>query len=394
MHEPVILSAVRTPLGKFQGSLSTIRAPDLGGIAIREAVKRSGLEPKDVTEVIMGNVLPAGLGQNVARQAAIAGGIPYEAGALHVNKVCGSGLKAVVLAAQAIMLGDEDVVVAGGMENMSQAPHALMESRTGIKLFDGKLRDTMVYDGLWDYYNDFHMGMTGEIIAEKFNISRAEMDDYAFNSHKKAVKAIEEGKFKDEVVPVPVPQKKGDPIMFEKDEGPRADTTVETLARLKPFFKKDGKVTAGNASTINDGASALVVTSRERADKIGAKPLAIIKGYATGGMEPAHVMSAPIPTVRKVLTKMDLKIKDFGLFEVNEAFSSQAVAVTRELGMDQTKVNVHGGAVALGHPIGCSGARILTTLLYAMQQRRVKRGMATLCMGGGLGVAMVVEREQ
>ena len=240
MHEPVILSAVRTPLGKFQGSLSTIRAPDLGGIAIREAVKRSGLEPKDVTEVIMGNVLPAGLGQNVARQAAIAGGIPYEAGALHVNKVCGSGLKAVVLAAQAIMLGDEDVVVAGGMENMSQAPHALMESRTGIKLFDGKLRDTMVYDGLWDYYNDFHMGMTGEIIAEKFNISRAEMDDYAFNSHKKAVKAIEEGKFKDEVVPVPVPQKKGDPIMFEKDEGPRADTTVETLARLKPFFKQDG----------------------------------------------------------------------------------------------------------------------------------------------------------
>jgi acetyl-CoA C-acetyltransferase len=391
--DPVIVSAVRTPIGRFQGSLSTISAPRLGALAVKEAIERAKVEKTDIDEVIMGNVISAGLGQAPARQALIYAGLPVEIGALTINKVCGSGLKAVILASQAIKAGDAKCIIAGGMENMSQGPYLLMKGRQGYRLGHDKILDATVQDGLWDVYYDIHMGNTGDIIAEKCNISRAQADEWALRSHQHATKATEGGKFKDEIVPVSIPQPKGDPVIFDKDEGPRADTSIEKLARLKPIFKNDGIVTAGNASTINDGASALVVAHPDYAQEKGLKVLATIKSYQTGGVEPQLVMYAPVPTCKKLFDRTGLKPKDFGLIEINEAFASQTVAVVKELGLEEAKVNVNGGAVALGHPIGCSGARILTTLVHAMNQRRVKRGLATLCLGGGNAVSVVVERE-
>ena len=392
MKDVVIVSGARTPQGKFAGALKGFQAPQLGGIVIKEAVKRAGIKPKDVDEVIMGCVVSAGLGQNVARQAAINAGIPYEVGALHVDKVCGSSLKAVVLAAQAIKCGDADIVVAGGMESMTNVPYALPKARFGYRMFDGKIKDLMVYDGLWDVYNDFHMGNTGEVIAERHNISREDCDKFALWSHQKAAKATEDGSFKDEIIPIEIPQKKGDPIVFDKDEGIRPDTTLEKLAKLPPFFKKDGVVTAGNASQITDGASAVVVMSREKADKLDLEPLATIKGYNTSGVEPAYVMGAPIPGVKKLLKDMKLNIDDIDLVEHNEAFSSASVAVMREFDIPREKFNVHGGAVAIGHPIGSSGSRILITLMYAMKKYKKHRGLATICLGGGNAVQMIIER--
>ncbi|RLF32823.1 MAG: acetyl-CoA C-acyltransferase [Thermoplasmata archaeon] len=392
MKDVVIVSGVRTPQGKFAGALKDFQAPQLGGIVIKEVVKRAGIKPKDVDEVIMGCVVPAGLGQNVARQAAINAGIPYEVGALHVDKVCGSGLKAVVLATQAIKCGDADIVVAGGMESMSNAPYALPKARYGYRMFDGKIVDLMVYDGLWDVYNDFHMGNTGEVIAERHNISREDCDKFALWSHQKAAKATSDGSFKDEIIPVEIPQKKGDPIVFDKDEGIRYDTTLEKLSKLPPFFKKDGVVTAGNASQITDGASAVVVMSKEKAKQLGLEPLATIKGYNTSGVEPAYVMGAPIPGVRKLLKDMKLSIDDIDLVEHNEAFSSASVAVMREFDIPKEKFNVHGGAVAIGHPIGSSGSRILITLMYALKKYKKHRGLATICLGGGNAVQMIIER--
>jgi acetyl-CoA C-acetyltransferase len=384
--DPVIVSAVRTPIGRFQGSLSTISAPRLGAIAVKEAIERAKVEKTDIDEVIMGNVISAGL-------ALIYAGLPVEIGALTINKVCGSGLKAVILASQAIKAGDAKCIIAGGMENMSQGPYLLMKGRQGYRLGHDKILDATVQDGLWDVYYDIHMGNTGDIIAEKCNISRAQADEWALRSHQHATKATEGGKFKDEIVPVSIPQPKGDPVIFDKDEGPRADTSIEKLARLKPLFKNDGIVTAGNASTINDGASALVIAHPDYAQEKGLKVLATVKSYQTGGVEPQLVMYAPVPTCKKLFDRTGLKPKDFGLIEINEAFASQTVAVVKELGLEEAKVNVNGGAVALGHPIGCSGARILTTLVHAMNQRRVKRGLATLCLGGGNAVSVVVERE-
>jgi len=391
MREVVIASAVRTPIGKFLGGLSSFTAPQLGSIAIKEAMKRAGVEGEIVEEVIMGNVLMAGLGQNPARQAAIHAGVNVGAGAVTVNKVCGSGLKAVVFATQAIKLEDADIVVAGGMESMSNAPYLLRQARTGYRLNDGVLVDAMVYDGLWDVYNDFHMGNTAELVSEKYKIPREEMDEYAYNSHMKAVKATEEGKFADEIVPVEVPQRKGEPIVVEKDEGPRADTSMERLAKLKPVFKEGGVVTAGNSSQISDGAAAMVLMSAEKAEELGVKPLAKVTGYATGGLEPEWVMMTPTVAVPKLLEKTGLKLEDFDLIELNEAFAVQPCAVMKELGMDPEKVNIHGGAVALGHPIGCSGARILVTLIYALKQTGGKRGLSTLCLGGGNAVALSIE---
>lgn len=392
MKEVVIVSGVRTAQGKFAGALKNFQAPQLGGMVIKEAIKRASLKPKDVNEVIMGCVVPAGLGQNVARQAAINAGIPYEVGALHVDKVCGSSLKAVVLATQAIKCGDADIVVAGGMESMSNVPFALPKARYGYRMFDGKIVDLMVHDGLWDVYNDFHMGNTGDIIAKKYKITREECDKFALSSHKKAAKATEDGSFKDEIMPIKIPQKKGDPIIFDKDEGIRTDTTLEKLAKLPPFFTKDGVVTAGNASQITDGASAIVVMSKEKADKLGLKPLATIKGYNTSGVEPAYVMGAPIPGVKKLLKDSKLTIDDIDLVEHNEAFSSASLAVMKECNIPEKKFNVHGGAVAIGHPIGNSGSRILITLMYAMKKYKKDRGLATICLGGGNAVSMIIER--
>ncbi|MDH7518012.1 MAG: acetyl-CoA C-acetyltransferase [Candidatus Thermoplasmatota archaeon] len=392
MKEVVIVSGVRTAQGKFDGALKGFSAPQLGGIVIKEAVKRAGLEPADVNEVIMGNVVSAGLNQNVARQAAIAAGIPYEAGAFHVDKVCGSSLKAVILAAQAIRCDDAEIVIAGGMESMTNCPYILDKARFGYRLFDGRVIDAMVNDGLWDVYNNFHMGMTGEIIAEKYNVTREDCDRFALWSHEKAAKATEEGKFKEEIVPVEIKQKKGDSIIFDKDEGIRKDSTLENLAKLKPVFKEGGVVTAGNASQITDGASAVVVMSRDKAKKLGVKPLATIRGYNTVGVKPEYVMEAPVPGVRSLLKKMNLTIDDIDLFEHNEAFSSASVTLMKEVGIPKEKFNVHGGAVALGHPIGSSGSRILITLMYAMKQYNKNRGLATICLGGGHAVSMVIER--
>jgi acetyl-CoA C-acetyltransferase len=392
MKDVVVVSGVRTAQGKFSGALKGFQAPQLGGMVIKEAVKRANLKPKDVNEVIMGCVVPAGLGQNVARQAAINAGIPYEVGSLHVDKVCGSSLKAVVLAAQAIKCGDADIVVAGGMESMSNVPFALPKARYGYRMFDGKVVDLMVHDGLWDVYNDFHMGNTGDIIAEKHNITREQCDKFALSSHHKAAKATEDGSFKDEIMPVEVPQKKADPITFDKDEGIRANTTLEKLAKLPPFFRKEGVVTAGNASQITDGASATVVMSKEKADKLGLNPLATIKGYNTSGVEPAYVMGAPIPGVKKLLKDTKFTIDDIDLVEHNEAFSSASLAVMKECNIPEEKFNVHGGAVALGHPIGSSGSRILITLMHAMKKYKKHRGLATICLGGGNAVSMSIER--
>ena len=392
MNEAVIVSAVRTAQGKFDGALKGFSAPQLGGIVLKETVKRAHLKPQDINEVIMGNVVSAGLGQNVARQAAIAGGIPYEVGCFHIDKVCGSSLKAVVLATQAIKLGDAETIIAGGMESMTNCPYILDKARFGYRLFDGKVIDAMVHDGLWDVYNDFHMGMTGEIIAEKYHITRTDCDTIAYESHKKAAAATDAGKFKDEIAPVSIKQKKGDPIVFEKDEGIRKDTTMESLGALKPFFKDGGVITAGNASQITDGASAVVVMSKEKAKKDGHEILATIKGYDTTGVKPEYVMEAPIPGVRNLFKRMKLTIDDIDLVEHNEAFSSASAALIKELDIPREKFNIHGGAIALGHPIGTSGTRILVTLLHAMKQEKKHRGLATICLGGGHAVSVIVER--
>jgi acetyl-CoA C-acetyltransferase len=391
MREAVILSAVRVPTGRFLGTLKAFRATELGALVVREAVARAGLTGDQVDEVIMGNVVSAGLGQAPARQAAIHAGLPPKVGALTINKVCGSGLKAVMLAAQGIATGDADVVVAGGMESMSNCPYLLMGAREGLRLGHGELRDSMIWDGLWDAYSDYHMGCTGEIVAEKYGVTREQQDQYALDSHRKAIAAIKAGKFKDETLPVPIPQKKGEPVLFAEDESPRADTSLPALAKLKPAFKDGGTVTAGNAPGVNDGAAALVVTSAETAKALGRKPLARIVGQAVAGLDPSLVMMTPVEAVRKLWTKTGWSAANVDLLEINEAFAVQAVAVTRELELDPAKVNVNGGAVALGHPIGASGARILTTLLYALRDRGKQRGVATLCLGGGNGVALAVE---
>ena len=392
MREAVIIAAVRTAIGKFQGSLSPFSAVDLGACVVREAVRRAGLEPTQVDEIILGNVVSAGLGQNPARQAGLKGGLHHHVAAITINKVCGSGLKAVGLAAQGIQTGDTEMVVAGGMESMTNSPYLLPQLRAGLRLGHGKVLDAMITDGLWDAFEDFHMGMTGELVAEKYKISRQRQDQYAVESHRRAIDAIQNGRFKDEIVPVSIPQKKGEPVQFATDESPRADTSLEALARLKPVFKPDGTVTAGNAPGTNDGAAALVVISREKARELGKQPMARVVGQAVSGVEPKWVMMAPVDAVRRLLNKVGWKLEDVGLFELNEAFSVQAVAVIEQLGLDPAKTNVHGGAVALGHPIGASGARILVTLLYEMARRDVKRGVAALCLGGGNAVALAIDR--
>ena len=391
MREAVILSAVRIPTGRFLGSLKGLAAPRLGAMVVKEAVARAGVDPGRIDEVILGNVVSAGIGQAPARQAAIFAGLPPQVGALTINKVCGSGLKAVMLAAQGIATGETDVVVAGGMESMSNCPYLLTKAREGLRLGNGELVDSMIHDGLWDAYDDFHMGCTGEIVADKYGISRREQDEYALASHQKAIAAIKAGRFKGEILPVPLPQKKGEALLFADDESPRADTSLEALGKLKPAFKENGTVTAGNAPGVNDGAAALVITSAETAKALGKKPLARIVAQAVAGVEPKLVMMAPVAAVETLWRKTGWGPDTVDLVELNEAFSVQAIAVCRELKLDLAKVNVNGGAVALGHPIGASGARVLTTLLYALQGRGKKRGIAALCLGGGNGVALAVE---
>jgi acetyl-CoA C-acetyltransferase len=391
MKEVVILSGVRTPIGKFQGSLKPLTATQLGAVVVKAAVERAGLDVPQIDEVIMGNVVSAGLGQNPARQAALGAGLLPDVAAMTINKVCGSGLKAVGLAAQAIQAGDADIVVAGGMESMSNAPYLLPNARDGYRLGHGTVVDSMIHDGLWDAYENFHMGNTGEIVAEKYVVSREKQDQYALNSHRKAIEAIRSGKFRDEIVPVSIPQRKGAPVLFDTDESPRADASIEALRALKPAFKKDGTVTAGNAPGVNDGAAALVITSAERAATLGKPVMARIAGHAVSGIEPALVMMAPVKAVRKLVSRIGWHLGDVDLIELNEAFSVQAIAVMEQLELNPEKVNVNGGAVALGHPIGASGARILVTLLYEMTRRNAKRGIAALCLGGGNAVALAVE---
>jgi acetyl-CoA C-acetyltransferase len=394
MEDVVIISGVRTPIGKFQGALEPLSAPQLGAIVVREAVRRAKVAPEKVDECIMGLVVSAGLGQNPARQAALNGGLPPTVGALTINKVCGSGLKAVALATQAIQTGNAEIVVAGGMESMTNAPYLLPQARKGYRLGNSQIIDSVVNDGLWDIYNNYHMGMTGENVAGKYHVTREQQDEYAVNSHRKAVQAWKECRFKSQIVPVELPaKKKGEaPVLFEKDEGPREDTSADVLRNLKPVFKKDGTVTAGNASTMNDGAAALVVTSRAKAKELGAEPMVRVVAQATSGIDPAWVMMAPVDGIRKIWAKTGWKADDVDLYEINEAFSVQSVAVIKELGLDPERVNVNGGAVALGHPIGASGARVLVTLIYELIRRNGKRGIAALCLGGGNSVAMAVER--
>lgn len=389
--EVVIVSAARTPIGKFQGGLASLTAVQLGTIAAKAALQRSGIAADQIEETIMGCVLPAGQGQNPARQVSIHAGVPVSAGAFTINKVCGSGLKSVMLAAQAIKAGDGDAYLAGGMESMSQSPYLMPKARQGYRMGHQEVLDSMINDGLWDIYNDFHMGSTGELVAEKYAITRDEQDAYAAESHRKALEAIGSGRFDEEIVSVEVPQRKGDSLVVQHDEGPRKGTSVESLGKLRAAFKKGGTVTAGNAPSVNDGAAALVVTSAEKAEELGLKPLARIVDYAIGGLEPEWVMMTPVPAVTKLFDKTGWNPQNVDLFELNEAFSVQACAVTNELKIDRSKVNVNGGAVALGHPIGASGARILVTLLHALKQRNLKRGVAGLCMGGGNGLAMAVE---
>ncbi len=392
-RESVIISAVRTPTGKFQGALKDLSATDLGALVVRESVRRAGVRPEDVDEVIMGCVIQAGVGQNPARQAALKGGIPFGVSAVTVNKVCGSGLKSIMMASQAVKLGDAEVVVAGGMESMSNAPYLLPKAREGYRLGNGTLVDAMIHDGLWCAFENYHMGNTGEVVAERYNVTRAEQDEYALNSHRKAAAAIKAGKFKDEIVPVEIPQKKGAALVFDTDEPVREDTSVEALAKLKPAFRKEGgTVTAGNAPGVNDGASALVVTSLERARSLGVEPMARIAAQATSGIQPELVMMAPVEAIRKVLKKAGWSLSEVDLIELNEAFSVQAIAIMRELELDPARVNVNGGAVALGHAIGQSGSRLLTTMLYELKRRDAHRGVAALCLGGGNAVAMAVER--
>ncbi|MEK4252930.1 MULTISPECIES: acetyl-CoA C-acetyltransferase [Ureibacillus] len=392
LNDVVIVSAVRTAIGSFQGSLKDVPATTLGAIVIKEALRRAGIQRDQVDEVIMGNVLQAGLGQNPARQAAIEAGLPKTVPAMTINKVCGSGLKTVHLASQAIAVGEADIVVAGGFENMSQAPYLLKNARSGFKMGNQNLIDSMIHDGLWCAFNDYHMGVTAENLASQYHITRQEQDEFAARSQARAAKAIEEGKFKDEIVPVEIPQRKGDPIIFDADEFVRPGTTVEKLSALRPAFKKDGTVTAGNASGINDGAAAVVVMSKKKAEELGIKPLASIVANAAVGVDPAIMGIGPAEAVRKALKKADLTLDQIDLIEANEAFAAQSIAVDRELHFDSDKLNVNGGAIALGHPIGASGTRILVTLLHEMQKRDVKYGLATLCIGGGQGVATIIQR--
>ena len=392
MQDAVIVSAVRTPTGKFLGGLKDLSATDLGALAVREAVRRAGIEPASVDECIMGHVVSAGAGQAPARQAALRGGLADHVAALTINKVCGSGLKAVMLAQQAIAVGDIEIAVAGGMESMSNCPYLLPRVREGLRMGNGELLDSMITDGLWCAFEQCHMGNAGELIAAEYHIDRAAQDEYAFNSHRKAADAEASGRFKAEILPVSIAQKKGDAIVVARDESVRVDTSVATLGSLKPAFKKDGTVTAGNAPPVNDGAAALVVMSAAKAASLARTPMARIVGQATSGLAPKYLLMTPVEAVRKVATKVGWKLEDVDLFEINEAFSVQLVAVLHQLGIDPGKVNVNGGAVALGHPIGASGARILTTLLYALEQRGLKRGIASLCLGGGNGVALAVER--
>jgi acetyl-CoA C-acetyltransferase len=392
LNEAVIISAARTPVGKFLGSLKGFTAPELGAIVVRESVKRAGIKPEDVDEVIMGCVIQAGLGQNPARQAALNGGIPSTVAAVTVNKVCGSGLKAVMMAAQGVQLGDSEIVVAGGMESMSNAPYLIPKAREGYRLGNGELIDSMIHDGLWCAFENYHMGCTGEVVADEYKIGRTEQDEFATSSHRKAAAAIKAGKFKDEIVPVEIKQKKGAALIFDTDETVREDTTVEVLGKLKPAFKSEGTVTAGNAPSVNDGASAVVVTSLRRARALGVEPMAKIVAQAVSGVEPRLVMMAPVEAIRKLLKKTGWSGSEVDLIELNEAFSVAALAVTRELGLDPEKVNVNGGAVALGHAIGQSGSRLLTTMLYELKRRDARRGIVALCLGGGNAVAMAIER--
>jgi acetyl-CoA C-acetyltransferase len=393
METPVILSAVRTPIGKFQGGLAGFSAPELGGKVVAEAARRAGLDPKQIDEAILGNVVQAGLGQNPARQAALKGGCDPRVAAMTINKVCGSGLKAVALAAQAVALGESEIVAAGGMESMSNCPYLLPQARTGYRIGNAVLVDSMINDGLWEAYENFHMGMTGELVAEKYGITREEQDKFALESHQKAVRARKSCFLEAQILPIEVPQKKGQPIVIKYDESPREDTTIEALAKLKPAFKKDGTVTAGNAPGTNDGAAAVIVTGERTAANLGKQPMARIVAQAVSGVEPKWVMMAPVDAVEKLLKKTGWdRDKDVDLVELNEAFSVAAIAVTRQLKLDPGKVNVNGGAVALGHPIGASGARVLVTLLYELERRNQKRGVAALCLGGGNAVALAVER--
>jgi acetyl-CoA C-acetyltransferase len=391
MRETVIASAVRTPTGKFLGALKDLSAPQLGALVVREAVRRAGIDPSIVDECIMGNVVSAGEGQNPARQAALNGGLPERVAALTINKVCGSGLKAVMLADQGIRVGDIDVAVAGGMESMSNCPYLLPRVREGLRMGNGQVVDSMINDGLWCAFEQCHMGNSGEVVAEHYHVGRDAQDEYAAQSHRKAADATAAGRFKDEILPIDIPQKKGAPIIVDTDEAIRADTTVEALAKLSPAFKKGGSVTAGNAPGVNDGASALVVMAAERAKALHLAPMARIVAQATSGLAPKFVLMTPVEAVRRVAQKVGWELKDVDLFELNEAFAVQAVAVLHELGIERERVNVHGGAVALGHAIGSSGSRVLTTLLYALRQRKLKRGIATLCLGGGNGVAVAIE---
>ncbi|HET8783559.1 MAG TPA: acetyl-CoA C-acetyltransferase [Pyrinomonadaceae bacterium] len=392
LNEAVIISAARTPVGKFLGSLKGFTAPQLGAIAVRESVKRAGIKPEDVDEVIMGCVIQAGLGQNPARQAALHGGLPPSVAAVTVNKVCGSGLKAVMMAAQAVKLGDSEMVVAGGMESMSNAPYLIPKAREGYRLGNGELIDSMINDGLWCAFENYHMGCTGEVVADEYSVGRSEQDEFAVSSHRKAAAAIKAGKFKDEIVAVEIPQRKGPALVFDTDETVREDTSVDALGKLKPAFKKEGTVTAGNAPSVNDGASAVVVTSLRRAQELGVEPMARIVAQAVAGVEPKYVMMAPVEAVRKLFKKTGWSGSEVDLIELNEAFSVAALAVTRELGLDPERVNVNGGAVALGHAIGQSGSRLLTSILYELKRRNAHRGVVALCLGGGNAVAMAVER--
>jgi acetyl-CoA C-acetyltransferase len=391
MKEVVIVSAVRTPLGSFNGALGSTGANDLGAVVIESAVERAGIKKDDVNEVIMGMVLPCGYGQNPAKQAAVKGGMPYEVECITVNKVCGSALKAVMLAAQAIQVGDADVVVAGGMENMSMAPYYLEKGRFGYRMGPGKIEDHMVHDGLWDIVNDFHMGISNELCSERYNVSREDQDRYAAESYRRALEAIRAGRFKDEIVPVEIPQRKGDPVIFDEDECPR-ETTYESLSKMKPAFKKDGKGTAGNASIISDGAAAVVVMSKDKAEELGCEIMATIGAQASYGIDLKYILVAPIWAIPKCLKKEGIAIQDVDLFEINEAFSGSTVAVLKTLKLDPSRVNVNGGSVSLGHPIGASGCRVLVTLLYEMMRQDKKVGVASLCLGGGEAVALVVKR--
>ncbi len=390
-NDIAILAATRTAIGSFQGTLSGLPAHALGAALIRGIVEKTGIAPAEIDEVVLGQILTAGSGQNPARQAAIAAGLPHTVPALSLNKVCGSGLKAVHLAAQAIALGDADLVLAGGQESMSLAPYVLPKARTGLRLGHAQLEDSLIRDGLWDAFNDYHMGITAENLAERYGITRAQQDAFAADSQRKAAEAIAAGRFQDEITPISIPQRKGDPVLFDTDEQPRAGTTAEALAKLRPAFKKDGTVTAGNASTINDGAAVLLLASAQKAEALGLPVLAWIRGYASAGVDPAVMGIGPVPATQKTLSKAGWRIGDLDLIEANEAFAAQALAVNQELGWDTARVNVNGGAIALGHPIGASGARILVTLVHELIRRDARKGLATLCIGGGQGVAIVIE---